>query len=206
MIRLYGIGKTRWNRPYWMLQELGVEFEAIVVDPRIDEHLSAEHLARHPLGKLPVLEDGAVRIFESAAMCLYLGEKFQRLLPAPGTAASALHHQWVFYTLTELEQPLWRMERHRYRYPEAQRLPGDVELARQEFLRAAQVLEAELNDKPYLIGEEFTAADIIIGYAVVWADWDGLLPDFPNLMAYLRRLQARPACPEALLTPPTEHN
>lgn len=196
MIKLYGIGKTRWNRPYFMLQELGVEFEAIVVDPRIGEHLTDEHLARHPLGKLPVLEDGDVRMFESAAMCLYLGEKFGRLLPAPGTRASAEHHQWIGYCMTELEQPLWRMEKHTSLYPEDKRLAGDVDLARAEFIEAAKPLESHIASRDYLLGDDFMAADAIMAYAVVWAAWDELLGDFPNLQAYLARLRQRPSCPE----------
>ena len=59
-MKLYGIGKTRWNRPYWLMQEMGVEFEEIIIDPRIGEHRTAEFLKLNPHGKLPVLVDGEV--------------------------------------------------------------------------------------------------------------------------------------------------
>lgn len=190
-----------------MLQELGVEFEAVVVDPRIDEHRSEAHLARHPLGKLPVLEDGPVVMFESAAMCLYLAEKHAEmgLSPEPGTPQSATHLQWVSYAITEMEQPLQRIDLHRYLLPQEKRSPAEVELASEDFLRAAASLNQSLAGKRFLLGDRFSTADVIMGYSVVWGDWEGLLGNCPNLRAYLQRLKERPAFPEFLRTAPLEH-
>ncbi|MBI3929189.1 MAG: glutathione S-transferase family protein [Armatimonadetes bacterium] len=204
-MRLYGAGPSRWMRPYWILQELGVEFEPVLVDMQHGEHRSEEFLKLNPCGKVPVLIHGDHVITESAAMCLYLAEKFpdKGLLPQPGTPESADHHRWVFFAVTEIEQPLWRMARHRFLYAPEDRNPGEVKLARREALEALKVLDKHLEGKQYVLGDRFSAADVILGYAVVWASWENLLRHFPNLQGYNQTLHQRPAFPDLLKKPPT---
>ena len=204
-MRLYGIGKTRWNRPYWLLQEMGVEFEPIIIDPRLGEHQSEGFRKLNPNGKLPVLVDGDLVLFESLAICLYLVEKFpeKKMLPED-PASRALAYQWMMFCATELESALWRIDRHTFIYPEEKRLPADIELARGDYLKGARVLDAHMDGREFVAGERFSVADVVLGYVLFWSEWEKLLDETPNLKRYRARLLERPALPEALRTPPLE--
>ncbi|TNF29312.1 MAG: glutathione S-transferase family protein [Deltaproteobacteria bacterium] len=201
MVTLYEFPRTRSARCRWMLQELGVPFEARRVDLRVGEHQGAAYLAVNPNGKVPALVDGDLTLFESCAICLYLGDKHPEsdLVPRPGTAERALHDQWLFFCATELEQPLWRIRRHTVLYPEDKRVPAEVPVARADFEDAARVLASHLDGRDHLVGDRFTAADIVATYTLWWASvTPGLLDGWPGLVAYLQRHLARPSCPEEL--------
>ena len=94
-MKLYYVPKTRASRPRWVLEELGVPYELVRLDPARAETRSAEHLERHPLGHVPVLEDRGQQIFESGAICLHLADLFpeKRLLPPPGSVERGLAYQ-----------------------------------------------------------------------------------------------------------------
>src|SRR5687768_13516654 len=125
-MQLYEFGPTRSLRVRWTLQELGVPFESVVVRLTKDEHKRPEFLAINPAGKLPVLVDGHLVLTESAAIVRYLAEKFpeKQLLPT-ALQQRAQADRWMMFAVTELEQPLWRIARHTFLYPEAQRLAAD---------------------------------------------------------------------------------
>jgi glutathione S-transferase len=204
-MKLYGIGKTRWNRPFWLMQEMGVEFETVIVDPRLGEHQSDEFRKLNPNGKLPVLVDGDVVLFESVAICHYLVEKFpDRDLMPKDPVERALVHQWIMFCATELESALWRIDRHLFIYPEEKRIPADIELAKEDYLKAARVLDAAMEGRNYLVVDRFSLADIVLGYVVVWAGWENLLETTTNLARYRDRLLQRAAIPEALKSPPKD--
>src|ERR1700722_1766129 len=117
-LKLYGFPPTRSIRVLWTLRELGVDFEFINVNLMTGENRRPELLARNPAGKLPVLVDGDFVLTESVAIVLYLAEKYpdRGLLPA-GLEPRARVNQWLLFTATELEQPLWRIARHTAIYP-----------------------------------------------------------------------------------------
>lgn len=200
MITLYGNGASRWVRPYWTLQELGLPFEVKRVSVMKGENRSPEYLAVNPFGKLPALTDGDLTLFESAAICTYLADKHPEkgLIPAVGTRERALHDQWVSFAISELEQPLWRITRHSFAYPEAKRSPAEIALAREDFQKTASTFEPLVNE--VLVGSQFTVADILVTYALKWADMFGLLGEHKGLTAYMGRQMARPAFPATLYT------
>jgi glutathione S-transferase len=207
VIKLYGLGGTRWVRPYWTAREAGVEFEPVVLNPGRGDTRTPEYLKLHPFAKVPALEDGDFRLFESAAICNYLAEKNPAagLLPATGTRERALHDQWVSFVISDLEQPLWRVTKHRIAYPEARRSEADIALAKDEWKRFADVLEPLITD--HLVGERFTVADIMMAYTLRWATaarlhGENLLARYPRLTAYLARHEARPAFPRELFPAP----
>ena len=144
-MKLYGFGPTRSLRALWGLKELGAEFEFEVVNLLAGEHQRPEFLRLNPAGKLPVLVDGDLVITESAAIVLYLAEKYpqSKLLPAD-LKTRAQVYRWVMFAMTELEQPLWRITRHTALLPQDKRLPQDVALAREDFTRMATVLERHM--------------------------------------------------------------
>jgi len=195
-MRLYEFPPTRSIRARWMLQELGVEFESVLVDLVAGEHRRPEFLKINPAGKVPVLIDGDRVLTESVAIVLYLAEKYPErgLLPSD-LALRGQVYRWLLFAATELEQPLWRITRHTSLYPEAQRLAGDVVLARQEFEAMAAVLEEHLRGRPYLVGDAVTVADFVMAYTLDWANEDALLDSAPHLKAYLERMYARPKAP-----------
>ena len=199
MMKLYGFGPTRSLRALWGLKELGVEFEFIPVNLQAGAHKRPEFLAINPAGKVPVLIDGDLVIPESAAIVLYLAEKYPEkgLMPA-GLAQRAQVYRWVMFAMTELEQPLWRMAKHTFLYPEDKRLPQDIELARADFTAMAAVLERHMAGRQFIVGDRMTAADCVTAYLMDWANERQLLDGFPNLKAYLQRTYARATAPQRI--------
>ncbi|HNB27496.1 MAG TPA: glutathione S-transferase family protein [Alphaproteobacteria bacterium] len=199
MMKLYGFGPTRSLRALWGLRELGVEFEFVPVNLAAGEHRRPEFLAVNPAGKLPVLVDGDLVLPESAAIVLYLAEKYPEkgLMPAK-LEARAQVYRWVLFAMTELEQPLWRMAKHSFLYPEHKRLPQDIDLAREDFIAMAAVLERHMEGRQFIVGERISVADCVTAYLMDWANERKLLEGLPNLAAYLRRMYRRPTAPRRI--------
>jgi len=198
-MKLYGFGPTRSLRAQWGLRELGLEFEFIPVNLQAGEHKRPEFLAINPAGKVPVLIDGDLVLTESAAIVLYLAEKY----PEKGLMPTALKdraqvYRWVMFAMTELEQPLWRMAKHTFLYPEHKRLPQDIDLAREDFLAMAAVLERHMQGRQFIVGNRITAADCVTAYLMDWANEHHLLDGLPNLKAYLQRMYTRSTAPQRI--------
>lgn len=198
MVTLYGYPRTRSLRVSWLLEELGLEWLYQLVDFNHNEHRSPQFLARNPAGKVPCLIDDQTVVTESAAICLYLAEKYgQHWLPKPGTAEAALHHEWISFITTELEQPLWTMGKHRFALPEKIRLPEMLPVATWEFKKAVQIAESRFNQAAYLLGQFPTVADILLTHTLNWAvKFDQKIP--PKLEKYRQFVNRRPALARAL--------
>ncbi|MDZ8263897.1 glutathione S-transferase family protein [Nostoc sp. ChiQUE01b] len=192
-MKLYEFAPTRSIRVRWVLQELEVEFEAISINMQAGEHRTPDFLTINPTGKLPVLIDGEHIITESVAIALYLGEKYpeSNLVPTDLLLRAQLY-RWLLFTATELEQPLWRIARHTFIYPEELRLPAEIPLARQDFTSMAVVLENHLLDRQFVVGEHVTVADFVLAYTLDWANEVQLLATFPTLVDYMERMYKRP--------------
>ena len=195
-MKLYEFAPTRSIRARWALQELGVAFEPVTVNLIAGENRRPEFLKINPAGKVPALVDGDVVLTESVAIVLYLAEKYadEGLLPAD-LAARAQVNRWLLFAATELEQPLWRISRNTFLYPEEQRLPADVTIASREFKEMAAVLEAHMRGRQFVVGDRVTVADLVLAYTLDWADEQQLLDGFPQLLAYMQRMYARPKAP-----------
>jgi glutathione S-transferase len=199
MMKLYGFGPTRSLRALWGLRELGAEFEFVPVNLVAGEHRQPGFLALNPAGKVPVLVDGDLVIPESAAIVLYLAEKYPEkgLMPA-GLKERAQVYRWVMFAMTELEQPLWRITKHTILYPENKRLPQDIDLARADFSAMASVLERHMEGRQFIVGNRMTVADCVTAYLMDWANELHLLGSLPNLGAYLARMYARSTAPQRI--------
>ena len=196
MIKLYGSAPTRVLRVHWLLNALGLEYEEVSVDLMQGEHRKPEFLKVNPAGKVPVLVDGDTVLTESSAIQLYLAEKF----PQAGLIPSSLKergemYQWIFFLVTEIEQPLWRIARNTSLYAENERQPADVELATRECKAMVAILEKHMQDRQYLVGERVSVADMNAAYTLDWASEAQMLADAPNLRAYLKRMYDRPEAP-----------
>jgi glutathione S-transferase len=195
-MKLYGFPPTRSIRAIWTLHELDVPFELVKVDLLKGEHRRPEFLAINPAGKLPVLVDDDFVLTESVAIVLYLADKYREkgLLPA-AIRARAETHQWLLFTATELEQPLWRISHHAALYPKEKRLAAEIPLARQDFIEMGAVMEKHMAGREYLVGETVTVADFVAAYTLDWANEVKLLEGLPVLRAYMHRMYARPRAP-----------
>ncbi|MBR8313008.1 glutathione S-transferase family protein [Burkholderia dolosa] len=198
-MKLYGFAGTRTQRALWGLKELDADFEFVSVNLLAGEHKLPEFLRLNPAGKVPVLVDGDLVIPESAAIVLYLADKYpdKGLLPAdPAQRAHA--YRWIMFAVTELEQPLWRITRHTFIYPPEKRSPADIELAREDFVAMAAILDRHLEGRAFIVGDTLTVADCVTAYLIDWADECGLIDTFPQLRAYLERLYSRPKAPQRI--------
>lgn len=198
-MKLYGFGPTRSLRALWGLRELGVDFEFVPVNLFAGENRSPEFLKMNPTGKVPVLVDGDLVIPESAAIVLYLAEKYPEkgLLPVD-LEQRAQVYRWVMFAMTELEQPLWRIARNAFLYPEDKRQPADIAIAREEFAAMASVLDRHMEGRQFIVGDRITAADCVTVYLMDWANERQLLDGCPALLAYLERMYARPMAPQRI--------
>ena len=195
-MKLYEFAPTRSIRARWTLQELGVEFEAITVNVLLGENRKPEFLSINPAGKLPALVDGDFVLTESVAIVLYLAEKYpqKNLLPTQSKQRAELN-RWLLFTVTELEQPLWRIARHTFLYPEAERLLADTAIARREFQQMAAVLEPRMQTRQFLVGDTVTVGDFVLAYTLDWGNEERLLGECPALLSYMQRMYARPRAP-----------
>jgi glutathione S-transferase len=196
-MKLYEFAFTRSIRARWMLQELGVDFEPISVNLFAGEASRPEFLKLNPAAKIPVLVDGDLVLTESAAILLYLGEKYRRFLPTD-TRGRAEVNRWLLFTVTELEQPLWRIAKNKNLYPEERRLAADIPLASEDFRRMADVAEKHMQGREFVVGDDVTVADFVLAYTLDWANEVKLLDRCPQLIAYMERMYARPKAPKRI--------
>lgn len=194
-MKLYYARQTRAGRPRWMLEEIGVPYELVRVDLSKRQHKTPEYLAIHPHGAVPAFADGELTMFESAAICAYLADKFSDKGFAPPIASPerGLYYQWLVYSMATLEPPVVRIFLNTRMLPEEKRSAAAVEEGRAQWQQVAQTLEAAVMGKSYLVADRFSAADVMVGSIAGWAGFLGLLEGFPGLRAYSDGLAARPA-------------
>ncbi|HJZ88704.1 MAG TPA: glutathione S-transferase family protein [Polyangia bacterium] len=194
-MKLYYTAHSRAGRPRWMLEEIGEPYELVRLDLRAGEHKLPEYLRIHPHGLVPALVDGSHVFFESSAICMYLADKFsaKKLAPPPGTLDRGHYYQWMVYAMTTCEPPLMQYFLHTMRLPEPRRLLALAQEARNQWSTVAQVLDQALGDRTYFVANHFSAADVMMGSLIEWAQMMGLLSEHPRLDGYATRMKQRPA-------------
>jgi len=189
--RLYYMPRTRSSRVLWLLEEIGEPYELTEIAGA--QRRSAEHLRRHPLGRVPALELGdGITMFESAAICLQLADlnPAARLIPPLGSAERALVYQWVVFAVAELEAPLFRWI--------LDLGEGTMESpARDRFTQAALTIESALDARDWLLGGQFTVADVMCASVLPGANSREMLRPWPGLETYVQRCESRPAYAKA---------
>ena len=199
MLQLYNYPKTRGFRVTWMLEELEAEYEFKLVPFGANGFASEDYVKINPAGKVPALCDGDLVLTESAAIVTYLGDKFpeKQLVPAPGTSARAKYDQWCYFVLSELEQPLWTKGKHTFILPPDKRVPAVIETAAWEFRKALNILSKGLEGNRYILGDSFSAADILIGHTLTWARTAKQPVEFQNVKDYSKLVLDREAVQRA---------
>jgi glutathione S-transferase len=193
MIKVYHSRRARSARVIWLLEELSVPYEIAPIEFNPAALKSPEYLKLHPLGLVPVVQDGEHTIFESGAILEYLLESYGegRLAPAAKSPGRALYLQWFHYGEATLSRYMSDIVRQRFRETDTPEFM--IEHSRAHFAKAVAVVDRALADKPYICGEDFSAADIMIAYGLVMARIIRELPaEFANVAAYMARLKERP--------------
>ena len=185
-MRLYHVPGTRSTRVVWLLEEIGAPYELTIM--RREERQTPEHRQRHPLGRVPVLEDEDGFVFESAALCLHLADLHPeaQLIPPLGTHERALVYQWTVFAMTELEPAIIEAARRGDD-------PARAQAGAERFQAAAQAVEQALEGHSYLVGDRFSVADLVCGAVLIFGKSAGLTDNLPDITGYLARLEARPA-------------
>lgn len=193
---VWGVGTSRTMRVHWMLHELGLAYETRAIGSRTGETQTAEFRALNPREKIPLLQLGDLALAESGAIVTTLGERFAEgtLVPKAGTRERALYYQWCFWVLTELDaHTLYVMRRHQDLSDLYGEAPNAIEAAREYFVWQLGAAASEVRERgPYLLGEEFTGADLLLTTCLDWARLYGLAVG-DDLDAYRTRIADRPA-------------
>lgn len=194
-LTIYGIKQSRAMRALWAAEEAGIEYTYEQLDARAGGLRTEAFLALNPGGKVPVIVDDGFVLTESAVIATYIGERApdKGLVPEGKTRARYRYDQWMAFAVSELEQPLWTIGKHKFALPRDWRVPAVIETAGKEFARAEQVLAAGFGEGPWLLGEQFTMADVMLGHTLLWATGFGMPVPSEALQSYLARCMARPA-------------
>ncbi|MEP3344946.1 MAG: glutathione S-transferase family protein [Litoreibacter sp.] len=192
MYTLIGANQTRAMRVKWALIELGLPFTQIAASPR-----SEDATAHNPSGKVPSLVDDGATLTDSVAIMTYLADKHNGLTFKAGTLGRARQDGFTHFILDEMDAVIWTAARHSFVLPEDKRVPEIKPSLKWEFARSQATLVAQMGDGPFLMGEEFTIADILLGHCLDWALAAKFDISEPRLEEYLANLHARPAYKEA---------
>jgi glutathione S-transferase len=193
MITLYHCAAARSFRPLWMLEELGQTYDLRMLPfpPRV---FAKEYLALNPLGTIPLMIDGETRMTESSGICHYLGTRYgpTPLIVGVDEPAYGAFLNWMYFSDATLTFPQTLVLRYTQLEPEERRNPQVAGDYAKWFFGRLRAVEAATGKAEMLCADRFTAADIVVGYALRLAENIGLAKDFgPNVAAYWQRLQAR---------------
>jgi glutathione S-transferase len=197
-LRIYGVARTRAFRALWIAQELGLAYEHLPIEIGDAGARTPEFLALNPNGRLPVIADGDFVLSESLAITLYLAKKYSAGKLYPGSLeGEARAWQWSFWAIAEVDRGVNIWSLHAVRLPPAERDAKLRDEALKVIARPFQVLDTELAETSYLLGAEFTVADLNVA-AVISRAVDMDSSAWPNLKAWLIRCLDRPAARAAL--------
>lgn len=200
MLRLHFAPNSRAGRIVWLLEELGLEYELNRMDFNPKDLKSDEHRARHPLGRVPVLDDGDVSIFESGAIVEYILARHKNggLKPEVDSPMFPEYLQWFHYCEGMVMPPVNTIVVHTLLLPEERRDESVLAQARKLLTRSLSIVNDSMGEKEYLAGD-FSAADIMLGHSIYMSNRLGCVTDdMDKLKAYIERVEQRPAFQKAM--------
>jgi glutathione S-transferase len=192
-LTLYHASPSRSSIVLWMLEEVGEPYDIHLLSLSKGDQQKPDYLAVNPMGKVPALRHGDTVITEVAAICTYLADEFPKAnLSVPiGTARRGIYLKWLFFGPGCFESAV--LDRAAPRKEE----PRRAMLGYGDFDTTMNVVAKAVEKGPFLMGEQFTAADVVIGSNVRWGTMFKLVPERPEFAAYSARLAARPAAQRA---------
>ncbi len=196
MITIHHSPLSRSNRVVWFCEEIGLEYRLEPVEMFSDAMRRPEYLAINPLGKVPAIEDDGFVLWETSAIMQYLDAKYgaNRLIPPRDTQAGALAIQWLDYGENPLTVIMGEIAAHSGPMPEERRIPALVDRGRGIARELVDVIEQALGNRQWILGDTFSAADIMLAFGLMIADHLNYVNDAtPRVSAYLQRAMARPA-------------
>ncbi|HET9936791.1 MAG TPA: glutathione S-transferase family protein [Methyloceanibacter sp.] len=193
-LTLYHAAPSRSSIARWMLEELGEPYDLHVLSLANGEQRAPDYLAVNPMGKVPTLKHGDTVITEAAAICTYLADEFpQARLNVPvGDPRRGAYLRWLFFAPSCIEPAITDRA-----FPRKEE-PRRGMLGYGDFDTVMAVVAAAVEPGPYLMGEQFTAADVVLGSTLRWGMMFGILPKRPEFVAYVGRLEERPALKRAI--------
>jgi len=200
MLKLHFAPNSRAGRIVWLLEELGLPYDINKMSFHPKDLKSDEHRSRHPLGRVPVLEDGDVTIYESGAIVEYILERHKNggLKPAIDDARFPAYLQWFHYCEGMVMPPINTIVVQTLLLPEDRRDAAVLAQAQKLLSKSLAPVDEALAGKDYLIGE-FSGADIMLGHSCFMANRLGCVPDeYANLKAYVEKVAARPCFQKAI--------
>jgi glutathione S-transferase len=190
-LRIYGIARTRAFRALWIAKELGLDYEHIPVEIGAAGARQPDYLAINPNGRLPAIDDDGFVLWESLAITLYLGKKHGRLYPTT-LEGEAKAWQWSLWSVQEVDRGVNIWSLHAVRLPPEDRDPQRLAEALRVIEAPFRVLDGALAGRSYLLGNDFTVADLNVA-AVISRAVDMDLAATPRLGDWLKRCLERPA-------------
>jgi glutathione S-transferase len=188
MMKLYWAPRSRSFTALWLMEETGQPYERVLTDITSGGQKTPEYLAVNPMGKVPALQDGSATMAEAAAICAYVAERYPeaKLAPAPGDPLRAKYLYWLFFAPSCIEPAMVQVAT-KIEMSSVAAGWGDAQ-------RVFDVLDRALEKGPWILGENFSAADIAIGAALNFAvRLFKMVPSRPSFDAYIARCTARPA-------------
>src|SRR5688500_5923049 len=192
-ITLYHAAPSRSSIVHWMLEELGQPYDLHLVSFKKGENLKPDYLAVNPMGKVPALKHGDTIVTEAAAICTYLADAFpQAKLNVPiGDPRRGVYLKWLFFGPGCVEPAMTDKA-----FPRAEQ-PRPGTLGYGDYNLVMDVLAKGLTSGAFLMGEQFTAADVVIGSTLRWGMMFDLVPKRAEFVDYVVRLTERPALKRA---------
>jgi glutathione S-transferase len=198
-LKIYGVPRSRAFRTLWLAKELGLDYENLPVDFADGGTRQPAYLAVNPNGRVPAIDDDGFILWESLAINLYLAKKYGLgTLYPKDLEGEARSWQWGFWAVTELERNVLITMFNRALYPEAKRDAAAADAAEKELQVPLGVLDAALGKTPYLLGNDFTVADLNVAAILSWARPARIdFTPFPKAADWLSRCALRPAAKAA---------
>ena len=193
MMQLYWSPRSRSFTALWLMEETGQPYERVLTDIATGAQKKPEYLAINPMGKVPALKHGDTVITEVAAICAYLADEFpQKKLNVPvGTPRRGVYLKWLFFGPGCIEPAM--IDRAAPRKEEARR----GMLGYGDFDTTMNTVAKAVERGPWIMGEQFTAADVVIGSNIRWGTMFKLMPERKEFTNYAARIAARPAAKRA---------
>ena len=192
-LTLYHAAPSRSSIALWMLEEVGEPYDIESLSLKNGDNLKPDYLAINPMGKVPSLKHGDTVITEVAAICTYLADEFPaaKLNVPVGTPARGLYLKWLFFGPSVFEPAMTDRAFPRKEEPRASALGW------RGFDQVMDIMAKGIGQGPWLMGEQFTAADVVIGAGLRYGMMFKLVPERPEFLSYVARIGERPAAQRA---------
>ncbi|MEO2175539.1 MAG: glutathione S-transferase family protein [bacterium] len=195
MLKIYHVPGTRSVRVIWLCEELQVPYEVETISFAQEFRSSPAWRKMNPVGKVPVMTDDALTMFESGAMVQYILDRYGegQLQPEAGTSEHALYLQWSWFAESTFARPLGEIVNHRRAFAELEQQPAAIEEMQARSLLCMKAVDEAIQGKDFILSE-FSAADMMLGYSMMLCERLAPSDEYPDATAYWQRLQQRPGC------------